>query len=81
MNIYGDQILEPQFSHIANLYAPATVDAMRSRTMGRARSQVSRMKRASWNTNGHRSRALGVNDATLADICGLLYDDDDTPPD
>ena len=45
VNIYGRQLAAPRFQHIANLYAPATVDASFSHD-GAAPSPVSRMMKA-----------------------------------
>ncbi|MCY3837227.1 MAG: hypothetical protein OXH09_01000 [Gammaproteobacteria bacterium] len=77
VNVYGHPSSSRQITHIANLYAPATVDA----TLGHGGDgPVPGLKdRAGrWNTNGHRSRALGVDSAALAAFASL-YDGADTP--
>ena len=77
VNIYGGQSTSPKFVHIANLYAPATVDATFDHNGGPG---VPGLKddEGQWNTNGHRSRVLKVDDETLATFASL-YDDKDTP--
>ena len=78
VNIYGRQSVSPKFNQIANLYAPATVDATFDHNGGPG---VPGLKddEGRWNTNGHRSRVLEVDDVTLATFASL-YDDNDTPP-
>ena len=78
VNIYGRQSTSAKFTHIANLYAPATVDATFGHT---GDGDVPGMKddEGRWNTNGHRSRTLQVDDAVLATFSSL-YDSEETPP-
>ena len=78
VNIYGGQSTSPKFVHIANLYAPATIDATFDHNGG---PDVPGLKddEGQWNTNGHRSRVLEVDEVTLATFASL-YDDNDTPP-
>ena len=78
VNIYGGQLSKPKFHHIANLYAPATVDATFAHD---GSDDVPGLKdnEGGWNTNGHRSRAIAVDDAVLATFASL-YDNKDTPP-
>ena len=78
VNIYGRQLSKPKFHHIANLYAPTTVDATFAHD-GSGDVPGLKDNEAGWNTNGHRSRALKVNDAVLATFASL-YDSKDTPP-
>ena len=77
VNIYAHQLDEPKFSHIANLYAPATVDATFEHPGG---FNVPGLKdeQGRWNTKGHRSRALEVDADTLERFASL-YDSDQTP--
>ena len=78
VNIYGRQSVSPKFNHIANLYAPATIDA----TFGHAGDvDVPGMKDddGRWNTNGHCSRALEV-DSTALSMFAALYDESGTLP-
>ena len=78
VNVYGKQVSNPIFDHIANLYAPTTVDDTFAHQGG---GDVPGLKDSDgkWNTNGHRSRALEMDESTLAKLVSL-YDDDDTPP-
>ena len=78
INIYGRRSSEPRFSHIANLYAPATVDATFAHDGG---GNVPGLKdeEGRWSTVGHRSRVLRVDKATLATFASL-YDGQGTPP-
>ena len=77
VNVHGRQLPSPKFDHIANLYAPATVDATFAHEGG---GDVPGLKdvHGRWNTNGHRSRALVVDADALATFAAL-YDGDATP--
>ena len=77
VNIYGEKSASPKFDHIANLYAPATIDATFEHA---GDGEVPGLKddEGRWNTNGHRSRALQVDDVALATFASL-YDSNDTP--
>ena len=78
VNIYGRESTEPKFDHIANLYAPATVDGTFENPSG---SEVPGLKDdgGKWNTAGHQSRAFLVNRNSL-DTFASLYDGDETSP-
>ena len=78
VNIYGSQSSEAKFGHIANLYAPTTIDATFAHDGG---GKVPGLKddEGQWNTNGHRSRALKVDGAALS-MFAALYDERDTLP-
>ena len=78
INIYGNEAAEPRFDHIANLYAPATVDAVFAHD-GSGAIPGLKDEEGAWNTNGHRSRVLQVDEAALATFASL-YDSEDTPP-
>ena len=78
INIYGRRAAEPKFDHIANLYAPATVDAAFAHD-GAGDIPGLKNDAGKWNTNGHRSRVLQVDQSSLATFA-LLYDGNDTPP-
>ena len=77
VNIYGPRSELPAFAHIANLYAPATVDASVEHSGG---SDVPGLKdeKGKWNTNGHLSRILRVSADSLGQYASL-YDGDETP--
>ena len=77
VNIYGGQLDEPRFDHIANLYSPATVDATFAHD-GRGSIPGLKDDQNRWNTNGHRSRALKVDVDTLSTFAAL-YDGVSTP--
>ena len=70
VNIYGRQLAAPRFQHIANLYAPATVDASFSHDGG---GNVPGLKddEGHWNTDGHNARALEVDEAALGVFASL----------
>ena len=78
VNIYGPQRVAPRFHHIANLYAPATVDAT---FVHDGTGSIPGLKDddGKWNTNGHRSRALHVDDVALG-VFAALYDEGGTLP-
>ncbi|MCY4059599.1 MAG: hypothetical protein OXG44_16540, partial [Gammaproteobacteria bacterium] len=78
VNVYGNPTSSPLFTHIANLYAPATVDAALEHS---GDGPVPGLKDDSgrWNINGHRSRALTVDAAALAAFASL-YDGAGAPP-
>ena len=79
VNIYCRDPGERKFDHIANLYAPATVDATFAHN-GVGDIPSLKDEEGKWNTNGHRSRILRVDEAALATFASL-YDDRGTPPD
>ena len=79
INVYDDKSAEPKFDHIANLYAPVTVDASFAHD-GSGDIPGLKDEEGTWNTNGHRSRILQVDKAALATFASL-YDSEDTPPD
>ena len=78
INIYGRRLSELRFNHIANLYAPATVDATFAHD-GSGNIPGLKDEEGRWNTIGHRSRVLQVDRATLATFASL-YDGQGTPP-
>ena len=77
VNIYCRDPGEPKFDHIANLYTPATVDATFAHN-GVGDIPGLKDQETKWNTNGHRSRILRVDEAALATFASL-YDDRGTP--
>ena len=78
VNVYGRRLSSPLFVHIANLFAPATVDAACAHD-GSGSVPAIKNEDGRWSTNGHRSRLLQVDKAALATFVSL-YDRDDTPP-
>jgi len=76
VNIYGAQRAAPAFDQLANLFAPATVDACYrhdgSGVVGGYKNSVGQ-----WNTAGHAERIVRVDDAALA-VFAQLYDEPGT---
>lgn len=77
INIYGQPKII-QFSHLANLYAPKTVDVSFKHD---GRSPVPGIKndQNKWNVQGHARRIVHVTEKELA-LFAKLYDDEGTPP-
>lgn len=77
VNIYGAAQTAPDFDHLANLFAPATVDACYlhdgTGTVGGYKNEAGQ-----WNTAGHRDRIVRVGEAALATFA-QLYDEPGTP--
>ncbi len=78
LHIYGSARSEISFVHIANLFAPSTVDACHehdgSGPVGGIKNDESQ-----WNTTGHRDRIVNVDESALATFA-KLYDEPGTPP-
>ena len=76
VNIYGTEQSTPRFDQLANLFAPATVDACYlhdgTGTVGGYKNESGQ-----WNTSGHRDRIVQVNETALATFA-LLYDEPGT---
>ena len=70
VNVYGSPLPSPEFDHIANLYAPSTVDACLDHD---GAGQVPGIKDGSggWNTDGHSDRAIEVDGDTLGVFAAL----------
>jgi hypothetical protein len=78
INIYGPICDLPSFDNIANLFAPATVDACfahdGSGIVGGFKNESGK-----WNTTGHRDRIVRVDNVQLG-VFAKLYDAPNTPP-
>ena len=78
INLYGPPQEQPAFDQLANLFAPATVDACYAHdgtgTVGGYKTEDGK-----WNIAGHRDRIVRVTDAALA-VFAQLYDEQGTPP-
>ncbi|AFU46489.1 N-6 adenine-specific DNA methylase [Acidovorax sp. KKS102] len=76
VNIYGAAQASPRFDQLANLFAPATVDACYLHdglgTVGGYKTEAGQ-----WNTSGHRDRIVRVDEAALATFA-QLYDEPGT---
>ena len=72
VNIYGRKVVIPRFHHIANLYAPVTVDHTFAHD-GHGDTPGLKDDEGKWNTNGHRSRVLDVDESALS-MFASLYD-------
>lgn len=78
VNIYGTPQEAPNFEGLANLFAPATVDACYqhdgSGPVGGYKNEAGQ-----WNVAGHAQRLVRVDDAALA-VFAKLYDEPGTSP-
>jgi hypothetical protein len=78
INLYGPPQGQPAFDHLANLFAPATVDACYGHdgtgTVGGYKNDDGK-----WNTAGHSNRIVRVTDPALV-VFVQLYDEQGTPP-
>jgi hypothetical protein len=78
IKLYGPPQEQASFDHLANLFAPATVDACYvhagTGTVGGIKTEDGR-----WNISGHRDRIVRVTDAALA-VFAQLYDEPGTQP-
>lgn len=77
INIYGSAQRSPRFDQVANLFAPATVDACYLHD-GTGMVGGYKNEAGKWNTAGHRDRIVRVNEAALATFANL-YDEPGTP--
>ena len=77
INIYAAQRLEPRFRTMANLFAPATIDASLNHAGGGATPGIKR-DQGGWDTAGHASRVIDV-DLGLLGMFAKLYDAPGTP--
>jgi hypothetical protein len=78
LNIYGNLKKTPHFDHLANLFAPSTVDAC-FRHDGVGLVGGYKDQNGQWNTSGHRNRIVPINGESLATYA-QLYDEPGTPP-
>jgi hypothetical protein len=76
LNIYGKK-QSPKFDHIANLFAPATVDTSYAHDGSGIVGGIKNEK-DQWNTAGHRHRIVPVGEAEL-EVFAQLYDNPGTP--
>ena len=70
VNVYGRKLAVPNFSHIANLYIPGTVDESLIHD-GCGAVPGLKNEEGRWNTIGHRSRVLEVDGAALRTFSAL----------
>ena len=78
VNVYGGTAPDPAFLHIANLFAPATVDACLDHD-GCGSVPGIKDNANDWNTAGHAHRVVEVDADALASFA-TLYDVPGTPP-
>lgn len=78
VNVYGLARPSPSFRHIANLFAPASVVASLLHAGGGVIPGIKRDE-GGWNTAGHASRVIDVDEALLATFA-QLYDSPGTRP-
>lgn len=77
INVYGRPRSSVRFSHIANLFAPKTVDACFEHD-GAGQVLGIKNEEGRWNTAGHQERIVEVNGESLATFA-RLYDPPGTP--
>ncbi|MDE2977512.1 MAG: hypothetical protein OXU63_08320 [Acidobacteriota bacterium] len=78
VNVCGRGRRLPRFAHIANLFAPTTVDACFEHD-GRGPVPGIKDDENRWTTAGHRGRIVDVDQEALANFA-KLYDEPGTPP-
>ena len=78
VNVYGPARPALSFRHIANLFAPATVDACFNHD-GRGSVPGIKDDANGWNTAGHAHRVVEIDLEALRNFA-KLYDESDTPP-
>ena len=78
INVYGSARPAPAFVHVANLFAPATIDACLDHD-GHGSVPGIKDDTGGWNTGGHAHRAIEVDRDALDDFA-KLYDEPGTPP-
>ena len=78
INVYGRTRPSPAFVHIANLFAPATIDACLDHD-GHGSVPGIKDDTGDWNTAGHAHRAI-EGDRDALDDFAKLYDEPGTPP-
>jgi hypothetical protein len=77
VNIYGPERDAPAFDQIANLFAPATVDACYQHD-GTGEVGGFKNELGKWNTAGHAQRIVRIDDDALT-VFAQLYDEQGTP--
>ena len=77
VNIYGRMLSAPSFNHIANLFAPATVNACVDHD-GTGPVPGIKDEMGNWDTTGHVHRVVDV-DAAVLEVFATLYDPPGTP--
>ncbi|KAB2928363.1 MAG: class I SAM-dependent DNA methyltransferase [Candidatus Contendobacter sp.] len=77
INLYGNPADPPRFNHLANLFAPATVDACHAHD-GNGPVPGIKTDEGDWNVRGHQSRIIPVDTEALATFA-KLYDEPGTP--
>ena len=78
INLYGPPQEQADFDQLANLFAPATVDACYAHD-GTGMVGGYKNEDGKWNIAGHSDRIVRVTDAALA-VFAHLYDEQGTPP-
>ena len=77
INLYSEPSDGPSFTHLANLFAPATVDACHAHD-GNGPVPGIKTDEGDWNIRGHRSRIISVGVEALTTFA-KLYDKPGTP--
>lgn len=82
VNVYGPHLEKPCFSHIANVFAPVSIDTSFAHDGEGAVPGIKAADgngRSTWNTKGHRDRLISIGEPELA-LFAQLYDEMGTPP-
>ena len=86
INISGEKLAAPRLAHIANLFAPQTIDQCfqhdGSGVVGGLKEEVVQpngIVRSDWNTQGHQDRIINVGLEELK-LFAQLYDEEGTEP-
>jgi hypothetical protein len=77
VNVYASRVTPASFKTIANLFHPSTVQACLDHTGGGVTPSL-KNDAGGWNTTGHASRVIKVDEALLATFA-QLYDTPGTP--
>lgn len=78
INVYGPLQVQTRFDQLANLFAPATVDACYQHD-GQGIVGGYKNEQGQWNTAGHTDRIVKVDEIALTTFA-KLYDEPGTPP-
>ena len=77
INIYGENMRDAGFSHIANIYVPTTVDVCFDHN-GEGLVPGIKNEEGKWNTSGHAHRIIEIDEEALTTFA-KLYDVPGTP--
>jgi methylase of polypeptide subunit release factors len=78
LNISGPPLASANFTHLANLFSPKTIDSCFEHN-GEGETGGIKTFDDQWNTGGHRQRLIWVKESELS-LFSRLYDEPGTPP-